>query len=211
VIRAAIWIDFNQNGTFEVPAEQFILSGGASGVPFTGNITIPGSALTGNTRMRVRMAYSGTLAPCGIVTYGEVEDYTVNISPPTCVMAPTYPADAGSGCADAVTGNITLSWPALLGATGYDVYFGTVNPPVTMVSFNQIGLTYDANVVSGNTYYWMIVPQISGGGSSCNVWSFSVSPSPIPVAGSGGDVCLGNDIFLSADNVEPSQLTGNSY
>ncbi|MEI2758857.1 MAG: GEVED domain-containing protein [Bacteroidia bacterium] len=209
--QAAIWIDFNQNGTFEVPAEQFILSGGASGVPFTGNITIPGSALTGNTRMRVRMAYSGTLAPCGIVTYGEVEDYTVNISPPTCVMAPTYPADAGSGCADAVTGNITLSWPALLGATGYDVYFGTVNPPVTMVSFNQIGLTYDANVVSGNTYYWMIVPQISGGGSSCNVWSFSVSPSPVPVAGSGGDVCLGNDIFLSADNVDPGQLTGNTY
>ncbi|HNL35312.1 MAG TPA: GEVED domain-containing protein, partial [Bacteroidia bacterium] len=117
--QAAIWIDFNQNGTFEVPAEQFILSGGASGVPFTGNITIPGSALTGNTRMRVRMAYTGTLAPCGIVTYGEVEDYTVNISPSTCVMAPTYPADAGSGCADAVTGNIALSWPALSGATGY--------------------------------------------------------------------------------------------
>jgi len=209
--QATVWIDFNQNGSFADAGEQFNLSGGGTGIPFTGSITIPGNATPGVTRMRVRGNYSGAMNPCGTTTYGEVEDYSLNITPPVCIFAPTYPADAGNGCADAVTNNITLSWPSLSGATGYDVYFGTVNPPVTMVSFNQIGLTYDANVLSGNTYYWMIVPQIAGGGSSCNVWSFNVSPSPIPVANSGGDVCQGSDIFLSGDNADPGQMSGNTY
>ena len=37
------------------------------------------------------------------------------------------------------------------------------------------------------------------------------SPPPIAVVASGGDVCSGNDISLSADNVAPGQLTGNTY
>jgi len=37
------------------------------------------------------------------------------------------------------------------------------------------------------------------------------SPPPIAVVASGGDVCSGNDIFLSADNAAPGQLTGNTY
>ena len=41
--------------------------------------------------------------------------------------------------------------------------------------------------------------------------SDSFLPIPILVVGSGGDVCSGNDIFLSADNVDPGQLTGNTY
>ncbi|HNJ32170.1 MAG TPA: T9SS type A sorting domain-containing protein, partial [Bacteroidia bacterium] len=33
----------------------------------------------------------------------------------------------------------------------------------------------------------------------------------IPIANSGGDVCLGNDIFLSGDNADPGQMSGNTY
>ena len=209
--QATVWIDFNQNGSFADAGEQFNLSGGASGVAFTGSITIPGNAVTGVTRMRVRGNYSGAMNPCGITSYGEVEDYSLNITPPVCIFAPTYPADAGSACPDAITNTVQLSWPSLPAATGYDVYFGTNNPPTTVVSPNQPGLTYVANVTSGTQYYWMIVPQMPGGGTSCSVWSFTVSPPPMPIASSGGDVCEGSDIFLSADNVDPGQLTGNTY
>ncbi|HOB24480.1 MAG TPA: GEVED domain-containing protein, partial [Kaistella sp.] len=48
--------------------------------PVTGSITIPATATLGATRMRVMMKYStAPTSPCGTYTYGQVEDYTVNI------------------------------------------------------------------------------------------------------------------------------------
>jgi len=35
--------------------------------------------LPGETRMRVRIIWTGTLEPCGTTSYGEVEDYTINV------------------------------------------------------------------------------------------------------------------------------------
>ncbi|HPZ25015.1 MAG TPA: T9SS type A sorting domain-containing protein [Kaistella sp.] len=45
-------------------------------------MTIPVDALAGNTRMRVRLhdsSIGGNTTPCGTSTYGQVEDYTLNI------------------------------------------------------------------------------------------------------------------------------------
>lgn len=77
----AAWIDFNKNGIFET-AEKLgnILIPGAA--PLTGTIpfTVPADAITGNTRMRVREAYSNNnINPCDPYAYGETEDYNVNI------------------------------------------------------------------------------------------------------------------------------------
>lgn len=49
-----VWIDFNQNGSFTDPGEQVYTSGQGVG-PHVGNATISAAALTGATRMRVRM------------------------------------------------------------------------------------------------------------------------------------------------------------
>ena len=57
----------------------------------------------------------------------------------------------------------------------------------------------------------MIVPQISGGGSSCNVWSFTLSPSPIQLPNSGGDVCQSSDIIPFGDNADPGWMVVNTY
>ncbi|MBD3636979.1 MAG: T9SS type A sorting domain-containing protein [Crocinitomicaceae bacterium] len=78
-----IWIDVNQNGTFE-PAELLYDQGTATQTPATGNVTIPGGAVLGSTRMRVQLAYQGpgqTALPdvCASFTWGEVEDYCVDI------------------------------------------------------------------------------------------------------------------------------------
>ncbi|MBL7964387.1 MAG: T9SS type A sorting domain-containing protein [Flavobacteriales bacterium] len=72
-----VYIDWNQNGVFDVPAEETILSGTTL---FTGNINVPLSALNGSTRMRVRLTYTSGMAPCGVAQYGETEDYTVNVT-----------------------------------------------------------------------------------------------------------------------------------
>jgi len=79
-----IWIDYNQNGTFET-AEMVYNQGTASQTNPSGSITIPGTATLGITKMRVQMAYQGagqsTLpSVCGNFTYGEVEDYCLTIS-----------------------------------------------------------------------------------------------------------------------------------
>jgi uncharacterized repeat protein (TIGR02543 family) len=73
-----IWIDYNGDQDFEDSGEQVFSGSGSSVV--NGNFTVPTSTITGNTRMRVSMSYSTYPPICGTFTYGEVEDYTVNIS-----------------------------------------------------------------------------------------------------------------------------------
>ncbi|MFC1738235.1 LamG-like jellyroll fold domain-containing protein [Planctomycetota bacterium] len=73
-----IWVDWNQDGDFGDAGEFFAMSGGPE--TFTGTITPPGGASLGDIRMRVRIKWTGTLDPCGDTTYGEVEDYTINVT-----------------------------------------------------------------------------------------------------------------------------------
>lgn len=74
------WIDYNQNGTFENSERVMNTTSSSSGNIVT-NITIPNSASIGQIRMRVIVKYGSASNPCDAsFTYGEVEDYTVNIS-----------------------------------------------------------------------------------------------------------------------------------
>ncbi len=78
----AAWIDFNNNNSFNDPGEQVGYVLVAAGWSNVFNFTVPTSATLGNVRMRVRISYSpdGAIDPCGQSTYGEVEDYTINIT-----------------------------------------------------------------------------------------------------------------------------------
>jgi len=79
------WIDWNYDGDFDDANETINMTytgtGGAGSGTGTGvaSITIPNDAHIGNNRMRIRVMYSGTLSPCGNSSYGEVEDYTLNV------------------------------------------------------------------------------------------------------------------------------------
>jgi len=74
-----VWIDFDHNGTFDT--SELVASGSSSSsATLTYNVTIPAAALLGNTRMRVTMKYNAVPTACETFSYGEVEDYTVNIS-----------------------------------------------------------------------------------------------------------------------------------
>jgi hypothetical protein len=96
-----IYIDFNQNFLFTDPGEMVYVGPNAVNgtlTPFiaSGNITIPISALPGPTRMRVILWETGTfgnpttlIQPCSNYTWGETEDYLINIIPPTPCSSPT--------------------------------------------------------------------------------------------------------------------------
>lgn len=76
----AVYIDYNQNGVFTDSGEKVWTKTASTTTPATGTVTIPTTATLGATRMRVMMQYNAIpTSPCGTFTYGQVEDYTVNI------------------------------------------------------------------------------------------------------------------------------------
>lgn len=75
----AVWIDFNQNGTFDT-AEKVASGSSKLATTLTYTVAVPSTALLGNTRMRVSMKYNAAPTACEAFSYGEVEDYTVNVT-----------------------------------------------------------------------------------------------------------------------------------
>ena len=77
----AVYIDYNQNGVFTDAGETVYTRAATTVTPVSGSFTVPATATLGSTRMRVKMNYNATpTSSCGSFTYGQVEDYTVNIS-----------------------------------------------------------------------------------------------------------------------------------
>ncbi len=81
--QIAVWIDFNNNQTFEL-SERVGITTVAQGTsfPIQYTFTVPLTASIGNVRMRVRLSYQpddGPIDPCGTFAWGETEDYTINI------------------------------------------------------------------------------------------------------------------------------------
>ncbi len=85
--RSAIWIDFDQDGTFEDATEKstidYISSTPEEIYTSTLSITVPNDAPSGKVKLRAKTEYSfQTHTPCGTqsIKYGEVEDYLVTIN-----------------------------------------------------------------------------------------------------------------------------------
>ncbi|MEI6750369.1 MAG: GEVED domain-containing protein, partial [Bacteroidota bacterium] len=78
----AVWIDYNQNGVFDATEKLGNILAPPTPATSVINFTVPAGATTGTTRMRVREVYNNTtIDPCVSYTYGETEDYNVNIQP----------------------------------------------------------------------------------------------------------------------------------
>lgn len=76
----AVFIDLNHNGLFTDAGELVFSKSPSNTTPIVGEITIPETATLGSTRMRVILKFNQTPSnPCGTFTYGQVEDYTINI------------------------------------------------------------------------------------------------------------------------------------
>ena len=75
----AVWIDFNQDGTFS-DDEKVASGSSSSSSTLSATVAIPSDAQIGTTRMRVSMKYNAAPTSCETFSYGEVEDYSVNIT-----------------------------------------------------------------------------------------------------------------------------------
>jgi hypothetical protein len=78
-----VFIDYNRNGVFTDAGEQVTSFNVTTSGNTSRTFTIPSTAALGTTRMRVVAKYSAYATSCETFTYGEVEDYTINITAST--------------------------------------------------------------------------------------------------------------------------------
>ncbi|MEI7587459.1 M12 family metallo-peptidase, partial [Runella sp.] len=96
--QLAIWIDLNKDYVFQANEKVFTTSAAITQA-LTGSFTVPFGSSLGKTRMRIVLNYSSAPTdPCGTYSYGETEDYYVNLTSLTCVTQFTV-TGGGSFCA----------------------------------------------------------------------------------------------------------------
>ena len=128
-----VWIDLNGDGEFDNEHESVFSAYGNSLVE--GYVPIPMEAIAGPARMRVSMRYYEYPLPCGWLDYGEVEDYTVYLSPKEeCPYAASKGLDQNYEWIDQVE----------CGRTGIQ---------------NHLDKKSDASGYSDFTFYWIRIRQ----------------------------------------------------
>jgi len=124
----AIFIDWNQNGTFDVPAERVAATSNAPAASTwtTLTFTIPLNQALGNYRMRVRCSFAQggtTILPCGQQSFSETEDYNLTV--------------VGNNSSGVITASVTSNSPLCSGQT---LSLGvTSTPSVSVVSWSGPG------------------------------------------------------------------------
>ncbi|MDW3197376.1 MAG: zinc-dependent metalloprotease family protein [Cytophagales bacterium] len=186
----AAWIDYNKDGDFEDAGEQIFSQSPTQATPVSGSFTVPASATQGVTRMRVSLKYNGIPTPCESFTYGEVEDYTVNIvggTPDT--QAPSTPTNLAS--ANITASSFDISWTAStdnVGVNGYNVYLnGSLDGTSATTNYSFSGL-------SANTSYTVAVEAYDAAGNTSGQASTGVTTADV---GSCTNVTVNSNDFES--------------
>jgi len=110
---------------------------------------------------------------CGQGAWSPVRNFHIDPGPAT--PAGPSPANGATGVGLAAG----LQWSAAVGATSYDVYFGTAMPPPEIGTTS--GTWYDLPALAGNTLYrWKIVAENACGRTHGPVWSFTTAGVPPP-------------------------------
>jgi hypothetical protein len=185
-----VWIDFNQNGIFDTT--ELVAGSAATTAATTATVIVPVNALEGFTRLRIRNVYNaqpGTA--CSQETWGETEDYTVNILPAPVPTVYTWNKTTPDSF------NIAANWiPARTYANLNDILHFNNGVPVTVnnVQNNVAGQL----VVTNNTFVTLNAPAPA---------TFIVSDSLQLL--SGGIIAATNlTISLGTDTIKTGVLTG---
>jgi bacillolysin len=167
----SVWIDYNKDGDFADAGEQVWTKAASQTTPVSGSFTVPTSATTGTTRMRVSMKYNGVPTACEAFSYGEVEDYGITIGASSGdTQAPTTPTSLTASGITQTSAN--MAWTAStdnVGVTGYNVYKGGV------LIGSPTGTSYSVTGLSAGTTYAMTVKAKDAAGNLSAAASVNVT------------------------------------
>ena len=204
----AVFIDYNHNGVFTDAGETVFTKAASTTTPVTGTFTIPATAALGATRMRVSLKYNGVPTSCETFSYGQVEDYTVNIQAGVVdTTAPTAPTLTASGTTASAT---NLTWSGAtdnVGVTSYDVYQGGVfKANVASTSYAVTGLT------ASTTYSFYVFAKDAAGNVSpaSNTVSVTTTVVTISYCASQGNVTTDEKIGKVAFGTISNTSTGTA-
>ncbi len=163
-----IWIDYNHDGDFADSGEEVFTASNVKNA-VTGTVTIPAN-LSVTTRMRVTMKYAGVPTSCETFTYGEVEDYTIQIAN---TVLPPVAAFTASATSVYVGQTVTFTDQSTNTPTGWNWTFAGGTPGSSTaqnptVTYNTAG-TYDVTLVASNA-----------GGNDTETKSGYITVNPLP-------------------------------
>ncbi len=206
-IHWRVWIDYNRDGDFIDAGELVLNLTGNSTTPVSGNITIPQSAATGTTRMRVSMSNIAGSSSCATGNTRDVEDYTINVqAPPPPCAAPANLTSLSTGYAH---GN--FSWNPVPGAVQYQ----------TRLKRLPDGAWNDSNWFGNTTLLFGLNPcveyefQVRADCGNGNISAYS-SPFILPTQGCGDNYCYSygrswRNWITGVSVADMDNSTGNGY
>ncbi|MEM6720751.1 MAG: GEVED domain-containing protein [Bacteroidota bacterium] len=218
----AVWIDFNQDDDFDDPGEDVFSDGANTNTPVSGTIAIPIGATLGNTRMRVQMkGDSAVLGPCETFSFGEVEDYTVNIVntslPPDIEVTGNAVAIADGSVNVPSTADHTDFGSVFISGGFFDRTFTITNAGTTT---NLTLLPNPVTFGAGTSADFSIISQpsdllLSAGEST----TFTIRFEPTVAGAATGEILIANDdpdlaeqsysFNIAGDGVVPIPSPGN--
>lgn len=194
--RFMVFIDWNQDGDFADANESYEItqtifgSTGLDAVEATQNLAVPATAIGGTTRMRVKKIF-GTVDytnPCLGTGYGQVEDYSLVVTPSSdCAGAPA-PGDTVSTQSSVCAGvSFGLSLQNDVTATGISYQWQMSTDGVDYMDISgATNSTYTATQTAV-TYYQCIV--------TCGISAISTTSTPVMVGLNPGNQCYCTPVY----------------
>ena len=194
-----VWVDWNQDGDFVDAGEQ-VYNSGAYVTSISATFTVPLTALTGNTRMRVVANYfSTTPSPCSTPISGEIEDYTFTVIPLTpCAGTPTSTTTNSNVTTICAGNNVSLSLGILYINSGITYQWQS---SATGVIYSNIAgattSTYTATPAA-TTYYQCLITCTNGGASTISTPALITVNNPILSSTTPATRCGNGTLTLAA-------------
>ncbi|MCH2194559.1 GEVED domain-containing protein [Kordia sp.] len=195
-----VWIDYNQDGDFFDAGEFVYNDSPNTTTPVSGNFTVPLGATLGNTRMRIQMQGDNSVNdPCDVVgtgyDYGEVEDYTVNIT------SSSLPPDiyVSGNSVEIADGSINV--PSTTDHTDFEsttISSGTV---VRTFTIENVGTTTDLTLpaspvsfgVGSNAAFTILTQPTDLSLSPGETTTFTVQFAPTIVGAASAEIIISNN------------------